>query len=605
MQVCRAVQHAHQKGVIHRDLKPSNILVTLHDGVPVPKVIDFGIAKATTDQRLTDKTIYTAFEQFIGTPAYMSPEQAEMSGLDIDTRSDIYSLGVLLYELLTGETPFNSKTLLQAGLDQMRRIIREQEPPRPSTRLSTLNHADLAAIAKRRHAEPPKLISSIRGDLDWIAMKCLEKDRTRRFEAVSALAMDVKRHLDNEIVVARPPSQLYRLQKLIKRNRSVLVVSAAVIAMVAVVLVVLIALLHKEEKARQRAIAAEKRRTQLSQETEPRRLDEQARALEGEGKLAEAEDSYRKLLAIQTNLFGRVNSNVANTLDNLAGVLARRQKLVEAEAAYRDLLIMRPDTLSPVENLAEVLVLQHRYAEADDLFSPLLGPGNKNQAQIGAILSARANFRARTARWREATVDMSRAVELAPNDHYNWYQLAPLLIESGDFAAYAKHRQTMLTQYGTTKDACIAERTAKACLLLPVTGQVLTIASELADTAVTVGHQDPWLAYFQFAKGLAEYRQGHFANAVEWTQQALKEPGVEYRDAQANAVLAMAYYQLKRPDVARDTLAEALDIIKPVLAKIENRDLDAAWHDWVMAQILLREARSLIENKPGAPEQPR
>src|SRR2546426_11087260 len=146
-QVCQAIQHAHQKGIIHRDIKPSNILVTLHDGVPVPQVIDFGIAKATTGQPLTDKTVFTAFEQFIGTPAYMSPEQAEMSGLDIDTRSDIYSLGVLLYELLTGCTPFDAKTLMQAGLDQMRRIIREQEPPRPSTRLSTLAEADLTTIA--------------------------------------------------------------------------------------------------------------------------------------------------------------------------------------------------------------------------------------------------------------------------------------------------------------------------------------------------------------------------------------------------------------------------------------------------------------------------
>jgi len=162
MQVCAAIQHAHQKGIIHRDIKPSNILVTLHDGVPVPMVIDFGIAKATTDQRLTDKTVYTAFEQFIGTPAYMSPEQAEMSGLDIDTRSDIYSLGVLLYELLTGRTPFDAATLLKAGLDQMRRIIREQEPQRPSTRLSTLTAADLTAVAGHRRPKPPKLIKLIR-----------------------------------------------------------------------------------------------------------------------------------------------------------------------------------------------------------------------------------------------------------------------------------------------------------------------------------------------------------------------------------------------------------------------------------------------------------
>src|SRR2546421_4993355 len=163
-QVCHAIQHAHQKGIIHRDIKPSNILVTLHDGVPVPKVIDFGIAKATQG-RLTDQTLFTAFEQFIGTPAYMSPEQAEMSGLDIDTRCDIYALGVLLYELLTGKTPFDAKELLQGGLDEMRRTIREQEPPRPSTRLSTLAQNELSTTAQRRGIDAPKLVSELCGDL--------------------------------------------------------------------------------------------------------------------------------------------------------------------------------------------------------------------------------------------------------------------------------------------------------------------------------------------------------------------------------------------------------------------------------------------------------
>ena len=182
IQVCQAIQHAHQKGVIHRDIKPSNILVTVNDGVPVPKVIDFGIARATQG-RLTDKTLFTAFEQFIGTPAYMSPEQAVMTSLDIDTRSDIYSLGVLLYELLTGKTPFDANTLLQSGLDAMRRTIREVEPPKPSARLSTMLDAERTTTASHRQTEPPKLIHLLRGDLDWIVMKCLEKtagDATRR-----------------------------------------------------------------------------------------------------------------------------------------------------------------------------------------------------------------------------------------------------------------------------------------------------------------------------------------------------------------------------------------------------------------------------------------
>jgi hypothetical protein len=219
VEVCQAVQHAHQKGIIHRDIKPSNILVTLRDGVPVPKVIDFGIAKATTDQRLTDKTLFTAFEQFIGTPAYMSPEQAEMSELGIDTRSDIYSLGVLLYELLTGQTPFDSDQLVRSGLDEIRRIIREQEPVRPSTRLSTMLAGELTTTAQHRQAEPAKLSGLIRGDLDWIVMKCLEKDRARRYETANGLGMDIQRHLSHEPVLASPPSAVYRFQKMVRRNK--------------------------------------------------------------------------------------------------------------------------------------------------------------------------------------------------------------------------------------------------------------------------------------------------------------------------------------------------------------------------------------------------
>jgi WD40 repeat protein/serine/threonine protein kinase len=227
IQVCLAIQHAHQKGVIHRDIKPSNILVTLHDGTPVPKVIDFGIAKAT-ERRLTDKTLFTEFTAFIGTPAYMSPEQAEMSGLDIDTRSDIYALGVLLYELLTGKTPFDGETLLRAGLDECRRTIREQEPVRPSSRLATLVGPDLTTAAHQRGLEAPKLIHLLSGDLDWIAMKCLEKDRTRRYPTANGLATDVQCYLDGEPVLARPPSNVYRFKKMVHRHRRVFAAVAAI-----------------------------------------------------------------------------------------------------------------------------------------------------------------------------------------------------------------------------------------------------------------------------------------------------------------------------------------------------------------------------------------
>jgi WD40 repeat protein/serine/threonine protein kinase len=225
LSVCQAVQHAHHKGIIHRDLKPSNILVTLHDGVPVAKVIDFGIAKALA-QQLTDKTLFTNFAQLIGTPLYMSPEQAEMSGLDVDTRTDVYALGVLLYELLTGTTPFDRECLRTAGYDEIRRIIREEEPPRPSKRLSTLGET-LTAVSAQRATDPKRLRQMFRGELDWIVMKALEKDRNRRYESASAFAADVRRHLADEPVQACPPSVWYRFRKLARRHRRALVPVAA------------------------------------------------------------------------------------------------------------------------------------------------------------------------------------------------------------------------------------------------------------------------------------------------------------------------------------------------------------------------------------------
>jgi tetratricopeptide (TPR) repeat protein len=233
LDVCQAVQHAHQKGIIHRDIKPSNVLVMSQDGTPLVKVIDFGVAKAI-GQQLTDKTIYTQFSQLVGTPLYMSPEQAGQSGLDVDTRTDIYALGVLLYELLTGTTPFDKERLKEADYDEIRRIIREEEPPKPSTRISTMGQAS-TTISTQRKSDPKRLSQLFRGELDWIVMKALEKDRNRRYESASAFAADVQRYLKDEPVLACPPSAWYRLRKFARRHKAGLGIAALTLLLILLV----------------------------------------------------------------------------------------------------------------------------------------------------------------------------------------------------------------------------------------------------------------------------------------------------------------------------------------------------------------------------------
>jgi serine/threonine protein kinase len=529
IQVCHAVQHAHQKGIIHRDIKPSNILVTLHDGVPVPKVIDFGIAKAT-EGRLTELTVYTELHQFIGTPAYMSPEQAEMSGLDIDTRSDIYSLGVLLYELLTSRTPFDAQELIKAGLDEMRRTIREREPVRPSTRLSTMLDADLTALAKRQSSEAPRLIHFIRGDLDWIVMKALEKDRTRRFDTANALAADVQRFLTSEPIEARPPSSLYRLQKTVRRNKVAFAGAGAVLAALIIGLGLSLYLFIQEKANLRRALAAERTQAALREQAE--------KGLALERRMREMGQYSQKL------------------------------------------------------NEAGLMLSQGRFGEAETLMHsvpPII-------ANASAIYNVIGDQHGRRGEWAGAISNYSVSVKIDPNNHYAYHYLAPLLLQTGDEQGYLRLRDQMLHQFATTTDPTIAERISKDCLILPPPAVDLPAIARMADTAVAAAATNSLAPYFEFAKGLADYRQKNFAQAIALLEKVAAQQSDAPRTVQAYATLAMAHQRLGRAEEARAALEKALKVAD---ARLHNA---VSWNDAIIAQFLIKEAKALIGDEAKTPE---
>lgn len=437
-QVCHAVQHAHQKGIIHRDLKPSNVLVTINDGVAVPKVIDFGVAKATSGQTLTDKTVYTAFEQFIGTPAYMSPEQTLLTSLDIDTRSDIYSLGVLLYELLTGELPFDPHQLLASGIEGIRRTIREQEPMRPSTRLGSLVEEKLTTAANRRSSEVNRLLHDVRGDVDWIVSKCLEKDRNRRYETANELAADIQRHLRNEPILARPPSKMYRFRKWARRNRALVTGVGMTLVALAIGLALAtwawvgeraarrqaaveaarsatVAKFHQEMIDSLRPSVAMGRDTTLLREFADKSFETLGKDLGNEpivefelrasiarvygilGENRKAEAIYEELVPRMKSYLGSNHVDLAPVLRRYSEVLHKLKRSAEAEATARQSLVLtqkskgpdHADTAYSLMLIGNALHSQKNYREAEkyqrlalSTYQKVYGPEHREIAQV-------------------------------------------------------------------------------------------------------------------------------------------------------------------------------------------------------------------------------
>jgi serine/threonine protein kinase/Tfp pilus assembly protein PilF len=595
MQVCHAIQHAHQKGIIHRDLKPSNILVTELDGLPVPKVIDFGIAKATGQHVLTDKTLFTAFHQFIGTPAYMSPEQAGMSGADVDTRSDIYALGVLLYELLTSHLPFEKAELLQAGFDEMRRLIREKEPLKPSTRLSALSAEALTTVANHQHTEPPKLLHLVRGDLDWIAMKCLEKDRARRYQTASELAMDTQRHLDNDVVLARPPDWRYRLWRLIRRNRLAFGAAAGVVLALALGAAVSTwqavratraergqtevarflkqtlmgvgpSVAHGRDTTILREIL-EKTATRLGKDLEKQpEVEAEIRSTIASvylelGNYDQAEKMAREALAIRRSK--HLNPlKVADSLNNLGNVLYKKGKLPDSETAHREALAIRqkrlgadhPDVASSLSNLGNVLWGEGKLAQAEALFREALAIRKKRLGyynedtvasldNLAAVLSLEDKLPEAEKMQREA---VALNVKLLGNDHpdvaFSMNNLADTLREEGKLDE--------------------AEATNRAVLML----RKKLLGEEHPDVAASLHN----LATVLAAEGKWNEAEGTNRAALAMRRKVLKNRHPDIAGSLSN--LAGVLVQEQKLAEAETLQREALDIQKETLGP-EHQDI--------------------------------
>ncbi len=541
IQVCHAIQHAHQKGVIHRDIKPSNILVTMHDGVPVPKIIDFGIAKAI-EEPLTDLTAFTSNAHLIGTPSYMSPEQAEMRGIDVDTRSDIYSLGVLLYELLSGKTPFDGAALIKSGLEQLRRTLREQEPPPPSTMLAGLTSGELSQTARRRLADPPTLLSAIGGDLDWIVMKALDKDRQRRYQTVNGLAQDVRRYLAHEPVFARPPSRYDRLQKLMRRNRLIFVAGGAVALALVVCLAISTMMFFREHEARKLA-------DHLRAEAERGHANEMLLRREAE--------SRNKI--IQASILLR-NQHFAEA-DRLIAEIPPDQQTFEGATVFRSLgnwHAARGEWQPAAERYARLL--QANQSEELDTSSCDF----QAQATLLVMVGDKAAY-------ERLLGDMSQRYE-----------------HVSDPAVAERFLKSSLLFPGS-----------------PVTAGLEPIASYLKTYVEAMNASYPaWTAWQYSARGLFHLRKAEYAQGADCCRKCLDYVGPEGPDSPrptaARLILAMCEFNQAQTDAALAHFNAADRIVREQFkAGVPQGDGSSSfWVGWVDALILRNEAAGLLGQKP-------
>ncbi len=532
--VCNAIQHAHQKGIIHRDIKPSNVLVTEADGEPVPKVIDFGIAKAI-EGRLADETLQTHHLQLLGTPAYMSPEQAGIDGSDADTRSDIYSIGALLYELITGRPPLETPPSAVDSLE-IRHLIATREPKRPSVLLAHMTRDELPTMPPPEAGDPKRLAARVRGDLDWIVMKAMEKDPRRRYDTVNGLARDLQRFLNHEPVIARPPGSLYALRKLVRRNR-------VVFAAGGVVLIALIAGFGTSTLLYLRASRAEQRQAEL------RRIAEEL--LAKEAKLRREAETREKLTeAVVLTRKGDFNA--------AAAVIAQ----IEVPPGKPSL-----DAVTALRDVGLWLGARQRWSEASKCFSWLF--------EID-ILDP----------WQTVTLDFQAC--------------GALLADANDEQGYSRFRTTLASTHRLVADGDEGGRILKSCLLRPVDARLEETLAPLAETVVSwypTLPREQQTSWAPMPVSLWRYRTGDFHGAVEFARRALAGTNATMAHRPAHeAIIAMASHQLGDHAAARTSLTNAREAVERKFAGslVEGAGGSGYWYDWLFARVLVREASGMI-----------